>query len=366
MPQFIPGLKLGELFFHEVVQSVLAAHFPGLDYAAALIGSGSEILGFDTEMSTDHHWGPRAMLFLNETDFTRHVESITDIMRHELPHTFHGYSTNFAPPNPDDHGTQLPQPITSGPVNHRVELYTVRGFCVNYLGLDPRDGLSALDWLTIPAQKLRTITAGAVYHDGPGDLTHVRHLLAYYPQDVWLYLLAAGWTRIAQEEHLMGRAGFAGDELGSRLIGARLVHDLMHLCFLMARQYAPYSKWFGTAFARLEVAPRLEARFHTALSAHTWQERQEALCAAYEIAAGQHNALNITPPLPVQVSPFFGRPFMVIQAEKFAEAITAQIQDPDIRRMAQESPIGAVDQFSTSTDLLSHTPITRRARALYG
>jgi hypothetical protein len=28
-------------------------------------------------------------------------------------------------------------------------------------------------------------------HDGPGDLTRAREALAYYPHDLWLYLLAA-------------------------------------------------------------------------------------------------------------------------------------------------------------------------------
>jgi len=79
----------------------------------------------------------------------------------------------------------------------------------------------AADWLTFPAQLLRTLTASAVYHDGVGELTALRARLAYYPRDVWLLLLAAGWRRIGQEEHLMPRAGYVDDELGSALIGAR-------------------------------------------------------------------------------------------------------------------------------------------------
>ena len=42
-----------------------------------------------------------------------------------------------------------------------------------------------------------------------------------------------------------------GDELGSAVLGARLVESAMRLAFLMERTYAPYVKWFGTAFARL-------------------------------------------------------------------------------------------------------------------
>lgn len=33
----------------------LETNFDGLEYTTALIGQGSEVLGFDDEMSSDHH-----------------------------------------------------------------------------------------------------------------------------------------------------------------------------------------------------------------------------------------------------------------------------------------------------------------------
>ena len=56
---------------------MLDAEFPGLRHSAALIGAGSEVLGFDTPMSSDHHWGPRAILFLAEDDYERQRDTIT-------------------------------------------------------------------------------------------------------------------------------------------------------------------------------------------------------------------------------------------------------------------------------------------------
>ncbi|MCA1647887.1 MAG: DUF4037 domain-containing protein [Chloroflexi bacterium] len=38
-----------------------------------------------------------------------------------------------------------------------------------------------------------------MFHDTPGQLTRARTALAYYPYDVWLYLLAAQWARIGQQ-----------------------------------------------------------------------------------------------------------------------------------------------------------------------
>src|SRR5215211_5477073 len=104
--EFVPGLQLSELFYHEAVQQILERAFPGLLYSAALLGSGSEVLGFDTVRSTDHEWGPRTQLFLSETDYPIHAAAIAEALRHALPHEFRGYPTNFGPP--DAEGIRLP------------------------------------------------------------------------------------------------------------------------------------------------------------------------------------------------------------------------------------------------------------------
>ncbi|HEX8197821.1 MAG TPA: hypothetical protein VF571_16640, partial [Pyrinomonadaceae bacterium] len=93
MADFIPGLELSRLFYLEAVKPILDADFPGLRYSAALIGDGSEVLGFDTEMSADHDWGARLMLFLEEGDFVRYEKSINDALSRKLPFKFLGFST---------------------------------------------------------------------------------------------------------------------------------------------------------------------------------------------------------------------------------------------------------------------------------
>jgi hypothetical protein len=246
-----------------------------------------------------------------------------------------------------------------------VELHTIRGFLLDYLNFDINHEVETADWLTFPEQKLRTITSGAVYHDEIG-LQAVRGRFDYYPHDVWLYLLASGWARIGQEEHLMGRAGMVGDELGSSIIGSRLVRDLMRLCFLMEKQYAPYPKWFGTAFNQLKCAEELSPVLRRVLLTRMWVDRQEALVAAYERVARMHNRLGITEPLATEVSTFFGRPFLVIElAGGFANAIRERITDESVKRIAQNGLIGSVDQFSDSTDILSDPQWRRKLRRLY-
>ncbi len=362
MPDFIPGLQLSRYFYDEAVHPLLDAEFPGLPHTAALIGSGSEILGFDTPMSTDHHWGPRLILFLAEKDFLNQQAKIDDLLRNKLPKQVHGYSTHFTPPNPDDHGTRLPELIESGPVNHMVYIKTLTQFFKESLDIELNTDWEPADWLTFPSQRLRALTQGAVYHDDLG-LGQIRQRLAYYPHDVWLYLLASGWARIGQEEPFVGRTGYVGDDIGSQIITARLSRDVMRLCFLMERQYAPYPKWFGTAFARLKCAESLTPLLRSAMLGGDWHERENSLSPIYEKLAEMHNALGITAALPTKVSPFHGRPFQVIHGEVFSGAIKAAIQDEAVKRISTD--IGSIDQFSDSTDLLENIALRQRLKALY-
>jgi hypothetical protein len=364
MADFIKGVELCGLFFKEAVKPVLDAEFPRLRYSAARLGSGSEVLGFDDVMSADHCWGPRVDLFLEEGDYAASRDAVDEALRRRLPHRFRGYPTSFTEPDPNDNGTQHLDAREGGPVNHKVEIKTARLFFLDYLGFDIGRDIEPADWLTFPEQKLRTVAVGPVFHDET-NLEETRRRFEYYPRDVWLYLLAAGWERVGQEEHLMGRAGYAGDEIGSALIGARLARDVMRLCFLMERRYAPYPKWFGTAFKQLACAGEFSPHLSAALAATDWRGRERHLARAYELAAAGHNALGVTEPLPSETRAFFGRPFKVIALHGFADALRARITDGRVKRIAARRPIGGIDQFSDSTDLVSHKVWRSALRRLY-
>ena len=361
---FVPGLILAEGFYHDAVKPILASHYPELIYSAALIGSGSEVLGFDSEMSRDHHWGPRVMLFLGANDFQAKRDNIRTVLGNELPPQYRGYSTNFASPDPSDHGTQMLRPVTSGPINHRVEIHTLAGYFHGYMNIDIDQALSPIDWLTLPQQKLRSIIAGRVFHDDLG-LEKIRSRFSWYPDDVWLYILASMWQRIGQDEHLMGRAGYVGDENGSAIIGAQLARDIMRLAFIMEKQYPPYAKWFGTAFRQLNCAAKLEPALTNALHAGSWQKREAGLGRAWEIIAEMHNSLGITEPIATKVSDFWSRPFKIIWGEKIALAIIQQIKDPEIVPLTKKSLIGSIDIISDNTDVLEDPSFRPIFKTLY-
>jgi hypothetical protein len=353
---------LASRFYHEAIRPILDDTVPGLAHSAALIGSGSEVLGFDTPVSTDHHWGPRAMIFVRDADHAARADEIRHALATRLPHDFLGWPTSFAQPDPVDPGTRHLERRTSGPVDSLVEVLTVRGYLLDYLGFAGDREPASLQWLTFPSQKLLAVTAGAVFHDDIG-LEETRARLAWYPRDVWLYLLAAGWKRIGQEEHLMGRAGQVGDEIGSAVLAARLVRDVMRLCFLMERRYAPYPKWLGSAFANLAAASRLTPILTAVLHAKTWVDRDRALADAYGVIAEMHDALGLTDSLPRRARRFWGRPFNVIYGDRVAKALLARIADPDVRAIPWA--IGGVDQWSDSTDLLEAAAQRERLEGLY-
>lgn len=352
MSDFITGCELSRRFYAELVQPLLAAHFPRLEYAAALLGPGSDVLGFDSPMSTDHDWGPRFWLLLKDQDLVLR-DQIDELLRHKLPVSFYGYPVSISAP--------------SGPVlpDHRIVIDSLRNLVVAYLDYDIEREMTIADWLAISSQQLREMTTGAVHHDGIGELSALRARLRWYPRDVYLYLLAAGWHRIAQEEHLMPRAGFMGDELGSSLIGARLVRDAMNLCFLYEQHYAPYPKWFGTAFKQLACAAHFESLLQAVLQAQTWQERQSALCVVYSSLAELHNRSGLSEALDPTPRSFHERPFLVIWADRFADALIAQIRDPELLAIVNNGLIGSIDQFSDSTDLRTHVRWRKPVRALY-
>ncbi|MGK6317736.1 DUF4037 domain-containing protein [Neorhizobium sp. DT-125] len=327
--------------------AVVRQNFPHLPYAAARIGLGSEVLGYDTEMSADHDYGPCVQIFLPETGFSTLAADLMEVMDRSLPDTFEQWAVRYP--------TNVRPPAANGPEgmlgsDHGVELYTVSAWCERFLGRRFVTELSAGDWLSYSEQLFLTATAGAVFRDDIGELSALRDRLSYFPRDVWLYKLAAQWGRIAEERAYIGRTGDVGDELGSRVIAARMVQNLMRLAMLIERRYAPYPKWFGSAFSRLACAPRLSPMLMQVWSAQTWQEREARLLTACQFMA----KLQIAKGVPGAIAPVLGslhsRPFQFIDSLKIGDALRSAIEDEDLRTLPE---FGAADQFLSGNFVLA-------------
>jgi hypothetical protein len=337
--EFIPARELNAAFHAEVIRPLLGS----TPYAAGLLGWGSDVLGYDTARSTDHGWGLRLSIFVDADQ----VERIAASVEQNLPDTFDGHPVRFG--------------WDAVNADHHISVSTLSAWLTGQLAVDAQAGMTTRDWLLTPQQQLLGVVAGQVYADD-GRLKPVREALSWYPDEVWHWLLACQWRRLDQEEPFVQRTAEVGDHLGSGVVASRLVRDLMRLALLMARRYAPYTKWLGTAFARLGHDDGLDQALQQVLAAKELTGREQALKTAYKLVARRHNALGITEPVDESVRQFFDRPAMVLGAGRFAEACLAKVQEPGLRKL---DLIGGIDQFADSTDVLSNPSNYRRLASIY-
>lgn len=325
------------------------------------------MLGFDSELSRDHDWGPKLTIFVSSAEDRELV--LTALCTH-VPETFESFQTR---PAMHEDGTQ----DFSVAAGHKgippaIEVTMLASFLQRRFGVSIEDARcfdasnpsswTLRDWLRVPSQELLCVSAGSVFHDGSGALSGFRQQLAvFYPPPVLAYLLASGWHIIGQESHLMSRAGHSGDELGSALIGATLCRCLMRMAFLYARQYAPYQKWFGTAFRRLPIAEHLSDDLNLIVTATDWQAREAAVGRACCALARIHRQSPICrsegeadgESLPSEVTKFWSRPFNVFPTQPYVDSLLAQVQRAEVESSSAlpRPPIGSVDFWSDHTDV---------------
>lgn len=334
------GIDICRAFFHELVRPIVAAHVPENSFAAGRVGGGSDALGLDDETSRDHDWGLRLSLFVAADE---QIEDVVAALDDELPQAFRGLPTRFA--------------FTGETAaRHHVDVATVAGFTVSTLGFDPRGEITPADWLSITGQAVLEVTAGPVFFDGSGELLRARDALSWYPDDIWRYVLACDWARLSQEMPLMGRAADVGDELGSRVISARVAQIIMHLTFLLERRWPPYSKWFGTLWARLPSARGLQPSLEAIVAGFDHAKRQEGAADALELLLERQNQLGLSQ-ASVATVPFWDRPYLH-PAPEISDQLMAGIEDPAVRSLPVG--LGSIEQHTDNVDILVNPAARRR------
>lgn len=325
----VTGLELSRSYFDDVIRPALDDALPGLPYAAARLGGGSEVLGLDDETSTDHDWGPQ----LSIPVAAEHHEAVLERLEEAVPETYAGRPTRFATAHDPE-------------MRLRVTLSEVGDLLRATLGFDPLDSVTTFDWLRLTGQAVLEVTSGEVFMDRVGDLCRARTMLTWYPDDVWAWAIACDWHRLDQELPLMSRAGHRDDDLGSRVIAARLVHIAMHLGFLLERTWPPYAKWFGTSFARLPHASDTLADLRRCLVISSWEERQDALADALRrlLLLQKGRGLLSADGL----APFFDRPYLHVPSRLIADLLS--LAGPTLAALTVGT--GTLEQRTTNVDVL--------------
>jgi hypothetical protein len=343
LPSGTDGRALARRYYSEVVSPLILARWPRLPHAAGRLGSGSDVLGLDDGVSRDHDWGLRLTLFV-DADMLERVEKL---LLDDLPATFDGLPTRFA-------FTGQSKSVLA------VDVGTVSDFTRSRLGVDPREGMEPFDWLTVTGQAVLEVVAGPVSHDSAGEITEIRKRLEWYPDDVWRYVIASDWARLAEEMPLMSRAGGRGDDLGSRVIAARLVDIAMHLGFMLEQQWPPYSKWKGLMFARLPRMDVVLPAFTATLQAGTWRERQASLAMALDEILNIQRAVGF-PTRPTATVPFWDRPYLHPD-EQIIDDLLSTVTNPSLRALHRLR--GSIEQQTDNVALLVD-PTARRAATAF-
>ena len=247
------------------------------------------------------------------------------------------------------------------PVQHHVTVATLPEWLVALLGVDATRPLKIADWLVTPQQLLLGVSGARSSTTTPGTRARPRGA-RLVPDPVWRWLLGCQWRRLAQEEPFVQRTAEVGDELGSSVLAARLARDVMRLALLIARHYAPYSKWLGTAFARLEHPDGLDRFLADAVQAPDLEAREAALGRAYEAIARRFNALGLIEPVDPELRQTHNRPVRVLIAYRFADPCLESVADPALRALP---PIGGIDQVADTSDALNDPDVFRRFRDVW-
>jgi hypothetical protein len=114
--EFVSGRELSSAFHAEVVPPLLGHR----RHSAALPGWGSDVLGFDTAVSTDHGWGLRTHVFVAVAA----VDTVRRDLDAGLPERFRRWPVPFG--------------WDGVPDQHHVRVSTLADWLHDHLGLDPR------------------------------------------------------------------------------------------------------------------------------------------------------------------------------------------------------------------------------------
>ena len=234
------GLELSEQYYQKYGLPMLQKEFGDVlpFLAAGLIGSGSECMGFDDEISQDHDFEPGFCLFLPGEDVVdRRTAFLLERAYAKLPKEFMGYQRSMI------------QPV--GGSRHGV--MRLGEFFMQRTGT-PDGILTLTQWLALPEQSLAEATGGKVFFDNYGELTRIRQRLTGRPEDVRRKKLAGHLLLMGQSgQYNYARCLQHGETAAAQMAVFEFVKNAISAIFLLNNVYEPYYKWSFRALRQLPV-----------------------------------------------------------------------------------------------------------------
>lgn len=234
------GIELSRSFYEEYGRPMLERDFSEyLDrIAVGLVGHGSECLGFDDEISTDHDFEPGFCIWIRDED------------EQELGFKlFRAYSKL-----PKEYmGVKCIEKSALGSKEKGV--HTISEFYSAYTG---RRGAPETwqDWLYTPSHYFAEATNGEVFFDPLGEFSRIREEIKQgMPEDVRLKRIASCALHMAQSGQYNYKRCIAHGEMGAaRLALDEFARNTAKIVFLLEKRHAPYYKW---VFRGMKALPKL-------------------------------------------------------------------------------------------------------------
>ena len=305
------GLELSRAFYESYGAPLLHEQFPEQEglVAVGLLGSGSECLGFDDEVSQDHDFEPGFCLLLPGEDvIDRRTAFLLERAYAKLPKAFMGFKRSaVAPVGGARHG-----------VLRTADFFTEK--------VGAPDGILTMDqWLKLPQQALLEATAGEIFRDDFGEVTTIRTALTAMPEDVRRKRLAGHLLVMAQAgQYNYLRCLKHGEPAAGQLAVNEFVKSCIEVVFLLNKAYAPYYKWSFRALRRL---PRLSLTAETLEYLLTTGNDQSLAESKYDMI--ESTASDIIDELQTQglTKAICG------DLEKHAYSVNDGIEDGDVRNL---------------------------------
>ena len=305
------GLELSRAFYESYGAPLLHEQFPEQEglVAVGLLGSGSECLGFDDEVSRDHDFEPGFCLLLPGEDvIDRRTAFLLERAYAKLPKAFMGFKRSaVAPVGGARHG-----------VLRTADFFTEK--------VGAPDGILTMDqWLKLPQQALLEATAGEIFRDDFGEVTTIRTALTAMPEDVRRKRLAGHLLVMAQAgQYNYLRCLRHGEPAAGQLAVNEFVKSCIEVVFLLNKAYAPYYKWSFRALRRL---PRLSLTAETLEYLLTTGNDQSLAESKYDMI--ESTASDIIDELQTQglTKAICG------DLEKHAYSVNDGIEDGDVRNL---------------------------------
>lgn len=256
------GIQICEKYFNNFGLPVLKRNFKEYlnNISCGLFGEGSECLGFDDGLSTDHDFGPSFVIITK--DLPEEVVNKLKEAYRNLPKTFMGYTRE-----------------ETAEAIGRVGVIPIEQYLIKSTGFDhiPKGE----EWFGTRDEDLLLATNGKVFFDPSGFLWEIRKTIqGQQPEYVFFAKLSFQMELMAKHGQYAYPRALSREEYTTALIAkAEFLKAAMRAIHLLKRRYAPYEKWLRKSLDTIKGFEKEKALIDEITHNARQQDNIEKLCS---------------------------------------------------------------------------------------